>query len=549
MTPGRARLGGLAALLAAWGMGCGPPDAGEAQGRAAGGEAGRGGTAVVGGREPVATLNPLVSTDYMTAQLQKHALFVTLVRHDSALQVRPYLAESWTLSPDSTEVTFRLRGDVSWHDGTPTTARDVEFTFRRAKDPRVPFPNRTFFDLWEEAEVVDDRTIRFALQPHAGFLYGWTETAIVPEHVLGGVPPEALANHPFGTSSPLGNGPFRFAGREGTDLWRFEANPGFPGGLGGPPRVDRLVYRVVPDETTLLSEFRAGRVHLYVDLPPSQIRRAREVPGARVVTYPGRAVAFIAWNTRRPQLSDARVRRALTLAIDRWQLVEVARNGLGTVASGPVGPWHWAHDPSWEPLPYAPDSAGALLERAGWRDGDGDGVREREGVPLRLELLINENPVRRDIAVMVQEQLARVGVGVRPRVRETASLAALVTSPSREFDAVVLAFVQGWTLDDRDLWSCDRRDRPFHFTGYCDPGLDAVLDSIPRTLDREAQRRLYRRYHRAIAEAQPYTYLYFEIVAAGVRGELQGARPDARGDLVSARDWRLEPGARRAASP
>lgn len=546
---GRAAAGLLAAAVAAGSVGGCVGDEPASREDGAAPEAERsGGTAVVGGRAPVATLNPLTATDYVAFQLQRHVLFTTLVRYDSAQRVRPYLARSWELSADSTEIVFRLRPDVEWHDGRPTTARDVAFTFRRAKDPDVPFPNRAFFDLWRDVEVVDDTTVRFTLQPHAGFLFGWTETAIVPEHILEGVPPADLASHPFGTAEPVGNGPFRFVERRGTDVWIFEADPGFPEALGGRPYLDRLVYRVVPDATTLLSELRTGGVHYYMDVPPAQAGRIETDAATRAVTHPSRIVTFIAWNTRRPPFDESAVRRALTLAIDRGRIVEAVRDGLGVVASGPVGPWHWAHDPAWEPLPHAPDSARALLDAAGWRDLDGDGIRERDGEPLRFQLLTNENPVRESIAVIVQDQLRRVGVAAAPRIRETASLAATVTGPGRAFDAVILSFTQDWELDDRDQWACERRDRPFHFSGFCDPALDADLDSIPLARDRETRERLYRRYHETIAREQPYTYLYYDITAAGLRRELHGARPDARGDLVTVREWWLEPDARRGAA-
>lgn len=537
---------GPAATAAAFALAAAACGGGEPAGEAGGvpGAERRGGTVVVGGREPVATLNPLTSTDYMALQLERYAVFTTLVRADSALRAVPYLARSWSIDRDTSEITFRLRPDVRWHDGVPVTAADVAFTFRSVKDPEVPFPNRAFFDGWEEVEVVDDTTVRFGVRPRPGLLFGWTETPIVPRHLLEDVPPAELGSHPFGTARPVGSGPFRFVERRGSDAWVFEANADFPEALGGRPHPDRLVYRVVPDATTLLAELRRGGVHYYVDLPPGQAERVRTDAGTRLVSFPSRTVTFIAWNTRRPAFAESEVRRALGLAIDREAIVAAVRNGLGAVAAGPVGPWHWAHDPARGPPPHAPDSATALLAAAGWRDADGDGVRERDGAELRFELLTNENPVRQEIAVIVQAQLGRVGAAVEPRLRETASLAATVTGAERAYDAVILSFVQDWVLDERDQWACDRRDRPFHFSGFCSPELDAVLDSIPAARDRETRRRLYRAFHETIVREQPYAYLYRDVTAAGLRRELHGARPDARGDLVTVREWWLEPAAR-----
>lgn len=544
---GARRAAGGLACLGLWLTGCGEPSGGrEEPGLPPVPEAERrGGTAVVGGRTSVTTLNPLVSTDFEAAQIQKHVLFMTLVRYDGAFELQPYLAESWQLNRDTTQITFHLRRDVAWQDGRPTTARDVAFTFERMKDPEVAFPNRGWFDLWEGPEVVDAHTVRFALEPHAEFLFGWSQLAILPAHLLGDVSPGELAGHPFGTREPVGNGPFRFAERPGSDRWVFERNPEFPEALGGPPRLERLVYRTVTDATTLFSELRTGGVDLVLDLPPSQMERAREDPSLRVMTRPSRSYTFIVWNSRRSPFDETAVRRALTMAMDRRQLVDAVRGGLGTVTAGPLGPWHWAYSPGRPPLPYAPDSARALLTRAGWTDVDGDGVREKGEAELRFELVTNPNQVRQDIAVIVQARLAQVGAAAELRTMENAALGPAVTSPERRFDAAILGFEQDPVLDDRDLWACDRMAGPWGFAGYCNPELDAVLDSIPGALERETRRRLYRRYDSLITADQPFTFIFFETLAVGLRRELQGMGLDARGEFAGVRDWWIHPDARR----
>jgi peptide/nickel transport system substrate-binding protein len=491
------------------------------------------------------TLNPLAISDYVSDQVARFALFSTLVRYDEDLRPEPRLAESWSLNGDSTRLTFRLREGVQWHDGEPLTAEDVAFTFRRAKHPDVGYRGRSYFAAWDSVEVVDRHAVRFHVRPTAGLLYAWIITPIVPEHVLGDVPPGELGRHPFGTRSPVGSGPFRFVEHSQGDRWVFEANPDFPEEMGGPPYAERLIYRVVPDETTLLAETRSGNVHFYMKVLPSQLDRVRADDGLELVTFPFPSYGFVGWNTRRPLFGEAGVRRALTMAIDREEIVDAALNGLGRPATGPLGPWHWAYDSTWSPLPHDPDSARAILERHGWRDTDGDGVRERDGTEFAFELSTNDTRQRRDVAVLVQSQLAEVGVEASPAVREYASLVEAVTGPARDFDAVVLAFQPDLVVDDRDLWACDRRDQPMQFTGYCDEGLDAVLDSLPRTTDRERRRRLLHRYNEIVHRDQPYSFLFFEDRADALRQGLEGVTMDARGELVSVQDWWLRPGARR----
>lgn len=551
MTRGRARLlpgvPTLLPLLLLLSSACGdraPSDEGEAAWATTSrrapdvSEADRyGGTLVVAGRGDAVSMNSLVSTDFESGQHQTYVLFVTLVRNDPSYEPLPYLAESWEFDSDTSEVVFRLRHDLNWHDGAPVTARDVAFTFERLKDPRVPFPNPAYFDYWDAVEVVDPVTVRFFIRPHANALYGWTQTAIMPEHILGDVPPAELEGHPFGATEPVGNGPFRFVERVPGDRWVFEANPDFPADLGGRPYLDRLVYRQIPDEFALTAALRTGEVDLVLEASPPMLDQVAGDSSVLSVTYPAPEYAFIAWNSRRPWFAEPEVRRALTMAIDRETLVQAVLAGNGTPAAGPIGPWHWAYDSGWAALPYAPDSAAALLDGAGWRDRDGDGVRDRDGEPFRFDLMATPRRDWQSIQTLVQASLAAVGVDAAPVVRERGALIPLVTGADRRFDAVLVGWTRPGPLNDSDLWACDQVGQPVQFTSYCNPELDGVLDSIPVTADRDELRRLIHRYHELIVADQPYTFLYYVDRVDLLRSHVYGVHMDSRGDWVDVTRW------------
>ncbi len=543
----------LVAFLALGGTGCGDASVPDESGwtradRAAevADEARYGGDVVVAGRVDIQSMNALVSNDFESLQHQIHVLFTTLVRNDPEHVPQPYLATSWEFDKDTSQVLFHLREDLRWHDGVPVTAADVAFTFARIKDSRVPFLNPSYFDLWEAAEVVDEHTVRFYLSAHANLLYGWTQTAIMPEHILGDVPAEELDVHPFGTLEPVGSGPFRFVERIPGDRWVFEANQEFPAELGGRPYVDRLVYRQIPDDFALTASLRTGEVDLVIDAAPTMLRNVASDTGIVELSYPAPDYNFIAWNSTRPQFSDPLVRRALTLAIDRETLVQALRGGHGTVASGPVGPWHWAYDTAWRPLPYDPDSAAALLDVAGWTDTDGDGVRDRDAVPFRFELLSTPRREWRSTQTMVQASLARIGIDTRLTVRERGALIPLVTGADRRFDAVLAGWARDVPLDDRDLWACNQVGQPAQFTSYCNAELDPVLDSMRVTADRSRLRSLIGRYQEIIAADQPYTFLYYVDRVDLHRARLHGVEMDSRGDWVGVTRWWIDPDARRS---
>ncbi len=506
-----------------------------------------GGTAVVASLSEASSMNHFASIDEISNELQSFVLFTTLIRYDEALRPVPYLATSWDTSAvgESVRLTFRLRDDVRWHDGTPTTAYDVKFTFDRIKDPQTAYPHASRLALYDSAVVRDSFTIALYLKRHPGFLDPWRLIPPLPEHVLGDVPPGELRQHRFGSDSPVGNGPFRFLQHRAGDRWVFEANPDFPEGLGGRPRLDRLVYRHIAEPATRLAEFLAGEVDVYLIVAPAQVAEIEAHPRARVITYPNRNYAFINWNGRRPLFQDRRVRRALTLAINRQAIVENVQQGLGQVAKGPVPPFHWAFDPALASLAYDPDSARALLDAAGWVDRDGDGVRERDGLKASFELKTNPNPTREDIMTLVQADLAKVGVEVRIRVQEAQSLIRDLMGPERRFDAFVLGWQAQFNLDDRPLFACSQLEGGYQWAAYCNPRVDEILDQVTRLEDRSQTLPLWREYQQIMQRDQPYTFLYYDVRANAVRDRVRDVRMDIRGDLVNVKDWWIDPADRR----
>ncbi len=507
-----------------------------------------GGTAVVGGiGELQGGMNSLVSALHETSQTQIFVNLMTLVQVDENLEPVPYLAESWEVSDDATSLTFTLRDDVRWHDGEATDAEDVAFTFTRANDPETGFPNAAFFDNYTGVEVVDARTVRFGMTPHADFMDPWRAVAIMPEHLLGEVPASELALHPYGLECPVGNGPFVFASHRPQESWTFTANPDFPVGLGGRPYVDRYLYRVVPEPTTLLTDLLTETLDVYINPPPNQAAQIVAEEGVDLLAYEWRGFTFVAWNSRRPQLADARVRRALTLGTNRAEIVDALLVGYGRVANSSVPPFHWAHASSLADVDgFDPNEARRLLDEAGWVDRDGDGVRENEdGVRLSIEMKYNEgNQVRQDVGEIMQAQLGQIGVELQPTVVEISTLIEQMTT-SRDFDAVTIGWVTELKVDDTDLFSSNRSEEPWAFSGTNNPELDRILATLQTVVDREEALPLWQEYQEVLNDEHPYTFLFYPQRLAGVSGRMNGVEMDVRGDWLSAKDWWIDPAERR----
>jgi peptide/nickel transport system substrate-binding protein len=509
-----------------------------------------GGTAVVGSVADLSGMGPADAGQTLSLQHQQYVNLMTLVEFGEDLLPRPYLARSWAMSDDQSELTFHLREDVYWHDGSLTTAHDVAFTYRTLKDPESFFFNPGWLLPYgsgeEGVEVVDSFTVRFHFQPHADPLELWRSVAILPEHLLGGVSTADLATHPFSGACPVGNGPFRFVSRLPGDSWTFEANPAFPEELGGRPYLDRYVYRYIPEHSTLLAELLTGSLDVFVQMLPDQAEVVLEHPELDLWSFQYPAFFFIAWNSRVPELSDVRVRRALTLGMNREQLIEGVQLGGATLLNASLPPTHWAFDESLgDSLGFDPDEARRILSESGWVDRDGDGTRENdEGRSLEIELVYNQNQEREQVAEILRVQLQDIGVRLLPRVAEYGAYVSAIAE-TREFEAALVTLETGFRIDDRDLFHSEVVDGSLAFSGTMDPELDRYLDTLQLITERETARPVWRAYLLRQMELQPYTFLYSARRRDGVNKRLRQAEFDTRGDWATIRHWWIAPQDRR----
>lgn len=504
-----------------------------------GAEPRQGGTLVIAGPSDLGPLNGIVNSDAFTQELLNHALFMPLVRLDSALAPEPWLAESWSWEGDSA-VTFVLRPDVAWSDGVPTRARDVAFTFEQSKAEETASPNAGSLADWLSVQVLDSLRVRFRIRPHVDPLLALASLPVMPAHVLDSIPPAQLRQAAF-NRAPVTNGPFRFVSGSVNDRWEFDANPEFPAPLGGRPHLDRVVWRVIPENSAQAVELRTGGAHLILSPSADQLNALDADPSVRAIMRPSRRYVFVGWNGARPPLRDANVRRALTLAMNRSEMLAALRGGRGELAVGPIAPHHWAHADDLQPLPFDSAEARALLDAAGLRDSDGDGVREAtDGMPWRIELKIPaNNAFNRDLAEMIRADLAAVGVALETRVTEFATLIDDISSAERRFDAVIM----GWEADLspalHDLFHSNALGGPFQLASYSNALADSLLDAAAAAPDHERAAPFWRELQGVLLRDQPWTFLWYAPDLFAVREEVQGVEMDLRGVFAALPRWWL----------
>lgn len=488
---------------------------------------------VVGSIGDASRLLPLLASDSASGDIAG-LLFNGLLKYNERLEIVGDLAESWHVSEDGLTFTFTLRPHVRWHDGAPVTAADVRFTYEKLIDPAVRTPYSSSYELVESLEVLDERTVRVRYrEPFAPALESWM-MGIIPRHLLAG---EDLNTTPF-LRRPVGHGPFRFVRWKTGELIELAANPDY---FEHRPHLDRYLYRIIPDNATMLLELLTGGVDL-MSLSPLQYRRQTETPyvrrAYRKFHYPSFGFTYIGYNLSDRRFQDVRVRRAMDLAIDKRALIDGVLYGLGSPATGPYPKESWAYDPTIQASPYEVGQATRLLAEAGWVDRDGDGWLDREGQPFRFTLITNQgNEVRRQVAELVQQQLKVVGIEVRLRIIEWSTFVHEFID-KRRFEAVLL----GWSLSrDPDLYdlfhSSKTREGEYNFVGYANPEVDALLEAGRRTFDHGARQRIYREVHRRLAEDAPYTFLFVPEALPIVAARLRNIAPTPIGIGYNLIDW------------
>src|SRR5690606_10982008 len=284
----------------------------------------------------------------------------------------------------------------------------------------------------------------------------------------------------------------------------------------------------------------AGAADLILGPRAEQLRNLDARPDIRAIVRPARYYTFIGWNGADPRFADARVRRALAMAINRERLIE-NRAGYGELASGPISPHHWAYDPAITPLPFDTARARALLAEAGFTDRDGDGrLEDSSGNDFAFSLKTAAgNAYQRDMAELIRSDLAAIGVTVTTRPTEFNTLIGDLSSNPKRFEAVIMGWISDFRIYLHEMYHSSAFGGPYQIAAYDNPELDALLDRAAPTVDREAARPLWRRVQEILRDEQPWTYLYYAPNLYAIRERVQGVEMDLRGAFVNLPRWWL----------
>lgn len=521
----------------------------------------QGGVFVSASSADATILNPILSSDSASSGVHQF-IYPSLIGGDpfSGEIVPTELAESWSTSDDGLVWTFVLRQDMTWSDGEPVTAQDFKFTYEAIAAEAVETPRKSNVELIESIETPDDYTV----------VVTFSEVKCDGLSDLGlGILPSHLYAEDFSDimTSAQNEAPSVSAGPLTFNQWIRDDNVSLLGNDGyfkGAPNMDGLIIKTVPDAGARLAQLQTGEIDT-LGLQPEQLTTAQLNPDLNVYKFKDDGYSYIALNQANPEnpqpgldedgnkieqephpiLSDLAVRQAIAHALDYNTIINKVYLGQGYLMAANVVPAvEWAYNDDIQPYEYNTEMAAQILEDAGWVDSDGDGVREKDGKTLTLNLKTNAgNTTREDLGALAQDQLNSIGFDIQFEAIEFGTMVGDMLGQT--FDMVII----GWTglgtdPNDDSFWAL-RFDTPgsgFNFVSYSNDRVDELLKaglSVPGC-DPAERAPFYKEIQQIIHDEIPYVFVTGTIGNTGYTKRWQGVDPGPWAFYWNVEKWTLQ---------
>jgi peptide/nickel transport system substrate-binding protein len=522
-----------------------------------GGSAGEnGGTLVISvGGDPDVLFPPLSETT--SAQIVQDLVYDRLAEIGDSLSTvgdvgfKPRLAKSWTWAPDSLSIAFHLDSTAKWHDGVPVRSADVKSTYRVYTDSASGSPFGVTLASIDSVSTPDSMTAVFWFRKRSPlqFFDAVYNMSILPDHLLKDTKGAALRTSSL-ARNPVGTGRFRFVSWTPGSALQLAADTS---NYLGRPHLDRVIMTIAPDFNTALTRLVGGEADVLEQVPAASLPDIAKDTTLNRTLDPGLDYNFVQFNLKDPKLparphklfGDRALRRALSEAVDRASIVRNVYDSLAFVAVGPTVRAYPTTDTTVKPIAFSVDKAKHDLDSLGWKDSNGDGVREKNGVPLEFTLEVpSSSKARTSMAVLIQEQLKQVGV--KMNIDQLDYPAFVAKEGSRSFDAVF----GGWHVDAspgsvRQTWSSAGAAKGgTNYGSYSNPAFDAEVDSALSAQTPAERRAHFTTAYRIIDEDAPAIWFAEpkRIMAVNRRIETGKLRADVWWANIA--DWKIPAGKR-----
>ncbi len=468
----------------------------------------------------VGKLTPHVSSDVYQSLLESFVIQTLADRDPDTLEWKPLIAESWAISEDGLTITFEMRRDAKFSDGSPVTANDVVYSYNLIMNPKIAAPrSRAYYEKLESVKKDGDYRVIFKLRdPYFKSFDFCGGMAIMSEKFYSQFTPEEYNELP---GLLFGSGPYKLS--EDPKLWapgsgkiELVRNDQY---WGVEPAIDRLVFREITDDTARLTTFTNGELDRYGATPEqylslknnqSLLEQANMYEFETVNT----GYRYIAWNQvadngEPSRFADTRVRQAMTMLTNRPEMCQRLMVGLATPATGPFHRKGNQDSPNVTPWPYDPERAKALLKEAGYEDRDGDGVIESaDGKPFTFRMIYPASSANyQEMVFYLRDAYARAGIQMEPDPLEWTIM--LQRIDQRNFDAMTLGWSGSPEGDPYQIFHSDQvGDGGDNYVHFINEELDGLIDKARVTMDIEKRMPMWHRVHEILHEEQPYTFLF-----------------------------------------
>ena len=459
------------------------------------------------------TTNPnsldIPATSEINAAMAAWQMYDSLVWIDDTGKVVPALAESWEISQDGTEFTFKLRDGVTFHNGEPFTADSVVLSWQRGSKPEMKFSDR--WTIVKSVEKVDDRTVRMKTEQPNPLLLRTIATnwAMVPPKYIAEVGENGF------TEKPVGTGAFVFEEWVKDDRIVMTANPNY--WQQGLPKVERLVFRPIPESATRVAAIQTGEVDIVTRLSAEEAQSLEGNPKVKVVRYPVDRVYYITFNNltsgKGKPTENVKVRQAMNYAVDRQAIIDSLFKGAGKLSTGFVTPTNLGYNENVKPFPYDPEKAKQLLAEAGYPDGFEMGMACPTGAYTNFE----------QVCEAVKGYLEKVGIKTNLELMESGKFWDL--EGKKELPPL---FGDSWSEASGEAYPRLRgalagNDAPF--SSWSDPQIDDFLTKISSTLDDQQRAEHYRQLQQYMHDNPPFIYLYEPETFEAINPRVQNYKP------------------------
>jgi peptide/nickel transport system substrate-binding protein len=488
----------------------------------------------IGDTQDFDTLNPHLATAITLNNLSELTM-AYLVRYGPDNRPVPELAtvvpteKNGGISADGRTITWHLRRGVTWSDGKPFDADDVVWSTNAVNNPANNEVGRDGWDLITKIDEPDKYTVIYHLKkPYSGYLPTFFGSAganpcVLPKHLLASFP--NINNVPY-NAKPVGIGPFRYAEWVRGDHVTLEPNPSY---WRGRPKLQKIVYKIVPDRNTLLTQLETGELDMWAYVPAAFAGRAMALPTAAHFRGPSMVYQHIDFNTAHPALKERAVRAALRLALDRPAMLQKINHGIGILQEtqlSPASPFYSKPPPL---MPFDTAKANQILDQAGWARG-ADGVRAKNGVRLNLEFAtVSGSPDADSRIELIRSSWKDIGVALDLKHYNSALFFQLTGGIlyGGKFDVAGL----GWQLTpDGDLNpqnACDLLPpNGQNVTRLCDPKLQRLLEAEKAAYDENKRKAIIAQALAIIDDDVPYVVLYITEDVHAYNKDLTGWHPN-----------------------